>query len=452
MTLTPTLVTPERCEYLHSSGLRLIFAMIEPSQSRINAWCEIRWQGNVPAPRKLAFGTYNLMGPRTVPSLVSAAMAGIDPKTERGLTDLKPILHQSLSDAIYDVVKLILNGEPSIDLADVDPHDVLWLLEPLIEVHSNTRLIAPGGIGKSTFALAIAATVVTGSAKILGIRPQVTGPVLYLDWEADPQTHAERLRALCRGHGLNVPRGIHHQYLSGSLSRNMSAVQNAVADTNPVLIVVDSNAMARGASGDGPAEDSTIRLFSALRVFRRPALITDHKSKDAIAKGRRGGYGSQFNENLARVQWEVVRMTDTPGKVELVWRLEKANNTSKGIEIAYRHTFQTENGRLTEARIDWIEPASVLALIEPTGAANTVDRIQAALRQADEAQTVNQIVDATGISRDTIARALNRNKGLFEPAGTGPNKAQLWRVKDQPRDDGTAEELGDAIAGFGKAR
>ena len=59
----------ERYDITHDTGLRVVVDWINPTSRGIEAWVEIRWQGNVPSPKLLAFGRYDLMGARTASSL-----------------------------------------------------------------------------------------------------------------------------------------------------------------------------------------------------------------------------------------------------------------------------------------------------------------------------------------------------------------------------------------------
>lgn len=437
--LTPIRISPEWCEYLHRSGLRLIFSFIMPTSRGVDAFVEVRWQGNIPSPRVLHFGRYDLVGNRTVASISNQT---VDAAPPLGQDDPKALVRQIVTEAVYDVVQVVLNGEPAVVLAEVDPHDERWLLEPLVEAHSHTRIIAPGGAGKSMFALAIAITVATGTAKLLGLRPVRTGPVLYLDWEADAQTHNERLRAMCKSIGLTPPKDIHYLRMASSFHRNTSAIARNVVDTESIMILIDSNAMARGVSGEGSAEDSTLRMFAAMRSLGIPAVILDHKSDEKIRRGLKGGYGSVFNQNLTRLEWEVNRYEEhTPDSRSLVYRLEKTNNTRKGLELGYRINHINVDKRLDVVEMQVIEPSTVRAIKAEDVEQTNEDRLHTLLSQSDEPRTVAWLADHSEIPSSTVRRTLNRNRSRFEAIGQKHSKEKLWRAKGQPRDEGELDEM-----------
>jgi hypothetical protein len=204
--------------------------------------------------------------------------------------------------------------------------------------------------------------VVLDTPKFLGIKPELSGPVLYLDWEADSVTHAMRLEALCKAKGLRMIEGIHYMPMASSLYLSQRRVMSAVADLHPVLLIVDSNAMARGATGEGGAEDSTIRMITALRSFGPAALVVDHKSEEKIRRGLTGGYGSIFNRNLARLEWEVVRTNRTLEATSLALRLEKANNIRTKVELGFRFEIAANgHGIWNTANIAPVDPSSIIS-------------------------------------------------------------------------------------------
>lgn len=439
MELQPIIVSPDRCEYDTPSGLRLIVDWINPDHNGIKAWCEARWKKT---NEVLGFAKLDLMGPNTYDKLSklthqSLPVDGIELATVR----------EEWKWAIYDVIRITRLGEETVDLTTVKATSKRWLLPPLMEAGAHTRLIAKGGEFKSLFALAVAVTVATGSNKLLGIKPTATGPVLYLDWEADPQTHAERLHALCKGAGITVAPGlINYEHHRQSLYRGAHAIAGKVAELHPLMVVVDSNAMARGISGEGAQEDSTLRMFSALRSFGAPALIVDHKSSEAITRKKEGGYGSIFNRNLARLEWEVVRSQNGGDSTMVAMRLLKANNTRHGQELGFRYTISTdEKGLWDEATVEKIEPEEVQ---QPGGSATpNALRIAHWLAQQSEAKSVAQIAVATRLSSNQVRAAISAARGgTFENVGSatgGGGRGGLWRLVDVATDDGEQDALPD---------
>ncbi|GEM_PF-2398384 len=436
--LEPILSDGMRSVWQHPAGVRIVFDHLNPTSRGLEAWVEVRWMGETPPPTLLTFGRFDLRGSRTVTALARAAAADCPRLAE----DTEAALRSMIRAAVYSTVSDFDAGEPSVPLSDVLPTRRRWLLRPLVETAGHTRLIAPGGSAKSLLALTVAWTVATGRAKLLGAKPDESGPVLYLDWEADAETHAERLRALCKPHGLPIPDTLLYQQHRFPLVRNYRSVARTVRDEHVVMLVVDSNALARGGSGDRGAEDSTIRMFAALREIGVPALIIDHKSDEKMRTGRRGGYGSVFNTNSVRLEWEVIRQTQTADDIAIVLSLSKKNNVSPQHDLGFRFTFTSDDDSLQEIRVQPVDPQSVhpLAHLEERPS-RLVDRIAALLLASDEPLSVSEIAAQVDASEASIRAQLARHHDRFVKVKSG--RQTLWRVAGEPRDDGNQDELPD---------
>lgn len=416
-----------RTEYWHPDGIRVVFDYLNPTTKGLEAWCEIRWQGNVPDPRPLTFGRYDLMGATTVSRL--AQQAALD--CPRLGQDTPAELRSMIGFAVYDMIETHNQGKETVVLADVEPAHSQWLLRPLMEGGTNTRIIARGGSTKSFLALAIAATITTGRSRLLGLKPSVVGPVLYLDWEADNGTQAARLRAMCKGAGLDLPDSLIYEHHDAPLAKAVHGIARSVAEYEPVALVVDSNAMARGGGGQGSAEDTTQAMFAALRHLGRPALIVDHKSDEKIRKGQKGGYGSIFNQNLARLEWEYARIHTMGDVTSFVLSLEKANNIRTGLELAYEFTFENvgegDERHLDSVQIRQVAPSSVSGIAAWDQAEKLRDKIFAYLSSEGDVCSVAEISVGLSVSEGTVRKELHRHSDFVNVALTGTGK---WTTKE----------------------
>jgi RecA-family ATPase len=414
-------VSPERCEYLSTDPpLRFTFTDMNPVSrgSGLEAWVVIRWQGNIPDPMVIARGTYNLKGARTVTTLTNEILAGdatIDQKILRRLVD----------QVIGDVISVFYDQHNTQTDHQSDTEETRWLLRPLLEQGSVTRLVAPGGTLKSLLALAVCVTVATGTPKLLGLKPVKVGPALFLDWEGDYPTFKERLKALCKSAELPLPDNIGYLQMTNPLYQAHRRVAASILDNDPIMLVVDSNAMARGSSGEGSAEDSTIRTIGVLRQMALATLIIDHKSDEKIRRQLTGGYGSIFNRNLARLEWEVVGQAKTDTSRSIAMRLEKANNIRTGKELAFRFQIDTDpQDRWIAAKVEPVDPGVVLALAAE--ADSKAEQIARWLSMQTEPQTVAAIAQAIGRTLVQVRSALNQARpGMFENVGIGKG---MWRL------------------------
>lgn len=218
-----------------------------------------------------------------------------------------------LEQAFFLAVERFREGEPAIDLADVEPGGQRWLLHPYIEIDGATVMFGPGGTGKSMLAVALAFQVATGEG-ILGSLRAEAHPVLYLDWEANEHIHAGRTRAVAHalGHDESTRGLLYYRQMTSPLSAAVPWLRRFIAQRAIGLIVVDSMTPARGSSEHATYESASMRLYDALRSLGIAALVIDHVSKGAIQAARGSGeavlpYGSIMSLNRARNAWLVTQ-------------------------------------------------------------------------------------------------------------------------------------------------
>lgn len=242
------------------------------------------------------------------------------------------------------------DGEPVIDLAVVPPRTgSRFLLEPFIEIGNPTVIFAEGGTGKSTFALALALSVVTGEAILGYALASETGPCLYLDWESDEFTHAARWRALCAGYGIEPVPSLHYRRQTASLVESAAPIRKGIASIGAKLVIVDSLGMARGAEPE--SADVTIRLFAAIRSFGVSVLCIDHVAKSK--ENRDDPFGSIYTTNAARCLWKMEKSQDEgAGDFVVALKHRKQNNGILHPRQGYRIAWHNDDaGRPEKATI-----------------------------------------------------------------------------------------------------
>lgn len=350
-----------------------------------------------------------------------------------------------LKEAFYFAIKADREGAATLDLSTVEPQGLVYLVEPLLEQGGSTRLIAPGGAGKSIMAMALALTVATGSREFLGLHPQVTGPVLYLDWETNADTHAQRIRALCEPAGVSLPGRdmIFYRNERVPLARSLQAVHRAARASQAVLLIVDSAKMAAGPSGQSSGEEATLGLYLALREIGLPALIIDHKSKDDIAKKRTGGYGNVFMENLARLQWEFTALTQVSStEKRFVLALTKENNTGSQPPLGFALETKGGDHGLISATY---RRMSVDAIRSQSDDSDLGERVLLLFATSSEPLTVDRIAELVGTGKGSLRAMLNRDKRFFNVNEGKKGKTGLWRPIEEllsgPTDDGIQDSL-----------
>lgn len=197
-------------------------------------------------------------------------------------------------------------GEPVLDLAQVDYRNaVRFLLKPFVPDRAISILYGDGGTAKSLFALAMGVCITT-LTELVGMLPEKCGRILYLDWEDDAETHAERLAAVCKGMGIDVPDDlILYQRRAERLQESTRELRRTIVEKDVVLVIVDSLGMAAGNPMD---EALMLGALKAARSFNCAVLMIHHLPKDPKDKSK--PFGTVYASNEARMTWLVEASED----------------------------------------------------------------------------------------------------------------------------------------------
>lgn len=214
------------------------------------------------------------------------------------------------------------------------------LVEWLMPRGKTTILYAAGGTGKSYLACLIAVAVQMG-VDVLGWRVHRTN-VLYLDWETDAYEIDRRVKRVAKGLGLDDVT-IDYRACAGPLDEMAESMSGYVTDHQIGLVIVDSVGMASGGSREGPAEESALRFFGALRHLGATVLAIDHVTGEDVKSGRPVDkpYGSIYKVNLARSTWELKGTPADPGEdshMALFHRKTNVGGTLPPLGIRVTHT------------------------------------------------------------------------------------------------------------------
>lgn len=217
---------------------------------------------------------------------------------------------------IVNTVELVRRGDPVEDIIadneDLDPPN--HIVEPyVIENYPNVFFGDPGSF-KSTMAIVImAAITLPWHQNPLRLKvPRDPVMTLMLDWETDRATVEWQLSCFQRGMGTGVI-PIKYRRCSLPLHQDLEQIQNAIAETNAKLIVIDSLGLACG--GELNEAGTAIAFFSALRQLKVTSLILAHTSKDKLSSNK-SIYGSVYFEAQARNIWHLIKKQE-PGTDEL---------------------------------------------------------------------------------------------------------------------------------------
>ena len=159
---------------------------------------------------------------------------------------------------------------------------------PVLPELVPTILFGPGGSMKSTVAAALGVSMQTGAQVIEGWQPIVPGNVLILDWESGSASWNDRIAAIAHGAGLEAPR-IQYRRMGQKLVDAAEYVAAECTKHKISLLIIDSVGLAQGTSSDGSdANEATLRMFAALRLFGVTSLLVDHLSGDNLDQSRAG--------------------------------------------------------------------------------------------------------------------------------------------------------------------
>lgn len=285
-------------------------------------------------------------------------------------------------------------GEPVVDLSTYVPTErAEYRLEPLLVEGQANLIYGPGGVGKSYLA-AFLALLIDIPWSAAGFTPE-PGKVLYLDYEAGTDELHERLEALRKGLGVEIPCQVLYRFCHQPVANDVSEIQRLVVEHNIALVIVDSVGLACGAMEGGEGfTAAALAYFRALRSLRITSLSIDHVSKDKAL------FGSVFKVNLSRSVWEIKKAQEPDEASFHLGLFHRKVNKGKllrplGLCFAFN-----EDGSVVVKRED---------VRDVPGLASDVrlkDRIAGELRRG--AMTVSEIASELGVREETIRVTLNR--------------------------------------------
>jgi len=290
-------------------------------------------------------------------------------------------------------------GEPVAHISTTDeikPPE--YLINPILPLNQPTVIFGDGGVGKSYLALVISVcALLPWRENNLGLGvPERSVKGLYLDWEADRDVLAWRLK--CLEKGLQLPYlGLDYLRCSSVFADDIEHIQDKLDETGAEFIVIDSLAGACG--GDLSASEPATRFCNALRTLNVTSLIVAHNSK---GEGKKTIYGSAIFEHRARSVWECKAVRESSeGELAIGLFHRKANNSKLHKPMGFKIVFDGDSTAIQRHPMD----DSSRFDDSPTIA----DRIQELLKCGS--MSAKEIIDKLG-EKDTVVRStLSQMKG-----------------------------------------
>ena len=301
-----------------------------------------------------------------------------------------------------------------------------WLLDPMLVEGTATILYGEGGIGKSTMTAAIAVSVATGSPLLEGWAVPKARKVLVLDWESDSDDWNDLFQLLRAGMAAPDP-GILYMSCAGALPGMLHRLSAIVSEQEIGLVVVDSVGLATPSSREGSdANESALRLFSALRTLGVTSLLIDHVSKAQVASETsvQGPYGSVYKTNSARSVYELRQATsDDDGSRTVVLHHRKANRTARQQPVGIR--IERDDQHIHLERVELPQEPQFGREEEKVRASEMVLRVLEGGRE----MSAEDIAEATGLKPPYIRKIITRElRGVVQNVGEAGLSSRYRRL------------------------
>jgi len=326
--------------------------------------------------------------------------------------DWSGILHH-VSDIVY------ANLERDGDIVDLAMHERAspspFLVKPIVRTHQPTILYADGGTGKSTFALAIAATLACPDTQIIpGINSTTTQPIntMYLDWESDEDDVAEMLDEIAAGAGVIIPPDtIKYRAMSGAFMDRVDDLVDEITNNNIQLLIIDSLVASSG-NADVTDAEAAKQYFNACRSLNIASIGITHTNKEGSL------YGSRFFWNYARRAFRLKSINEPESDPILGLFHEKGNRGQLSKPMAWNVRYGDD---MTQKVI--YEHTSLQAVPELAKLSSLIDRIEWQLSNGEK--DVEQLAKLIDVSESAIEAVLQRYPNKFVKNDIGEN---VWNI------------------------
>jgi hypothetical protein len=291
------------------------------------------------------------------------------------------------------------------------------------------------GVTKSTLAAAIAQAIADEHTKVFLGLDVITAPVMYADWELNPQVQGRRAYQIARARGRLAPPPTLRYMSTYGLPRRArqdftARVLEECIDHKSEVCVIDSVGLAvSGNPGDFEVVveffEEVVAAFVAEGIT--PVLI-DHQRRMLAGERNQalGAYGSVWKENLARTQLqiELVSRDRKAHTVTTRLRAKKTNFDELPEPLEVLTTFAENAIKLEAITTEDVDRASEETL-------NADERVLAAIRAAGEGGAgPGELTETCAtLKRATVQNAISRLRGKGEIENTGEFEGRAHKVR-----------------------
>jgi putative DNA primase/helicase len=179
------------------------------------------------------------------------------------------------------------NDFPSLD---IPPREML--LNPILPERSLAMLYAPRGVGKTLLSLSIGLAVASGTSLLHWFAPRQRR-VLYVDGEMPLVSLQERLRAISRGLGCNIPNDGFRILAADQTENGISlGTEQGQSELEPLLhdtdLLILDNLSTLCTSGSESASDAWVPMQNWMLKLRRQGvavLLIHHAGTNGRQRG-----------------------------------------------------------------------------------------------------------------------------------------------------------------------
>jgi hypothetical protein len=273
-----------------------------------------------------------------------------------------------------------------------------------------------GGVAKSFAVLAAGIAIAGDVDKWLGLQVLDHGYVLYLDFELDAEEQHRRVRDLCAGMGVEIPKKLaYFSALGMSTERAFMKARSFVKKYNAKAVIIDSMGLAM--TGDMDRAKDVIAFHrqytDQLRALGTTPFVVDHEGKLQAGENRKekGPTGSAFKSWTTRsvLQFILEEYDEASSSLDIRVRQHKTNfKPTKPFGV--RFTFAEKKVEVEAIALQDTE------LVDETYVP-VKDRIVAALRPGEA--TIRDLAELTGAEVGTIRNKISelKGEGIVEDTG-----------------------------------
>ena len=359
------------------------------------------------------------------------------------------------------VAALDSDGAPgSVELihgSDIEPEPITWLWEGYLAAGKLHIIAGAPGAGKTTIALAFAATITTGGRWPDGTRAEA-GSVLIWSGEDDPRdTLLPRL--LVMGADVDKIYFVGDALADGKPrpfdpARDMPALEREAERIGNVrLVIVDPivNAVAGDSHKNTETRRSLQPVVDLARRLRAAALGVSHFSKNTSGRDPvERVTGSIAFGAMPRIIFGAAKSAGEDGHTQRLLVRAKSNIGLDGGGFEYElHQRELPNhAGITASRVEWGKPLEgeardLLATVETvtdqeerSNITKAMDWLRGALKDGPvPAQKVSELAEGEKLIWRTVQRARHRIGGISKREGFGQGARVMWMLPTTAIDD-----------------